>query len=173
MNRKLPKVLLRPVLPGLDISPQTIAIQKSQSSQPLKSGIPFFKTPAHTIPTRWGLYRSLLRSTTFIPISTNTDQQGDDSPAVEGRSPSVSDGDQSGGKALTGAQSLKLDFGDDFVGLKRSIREQWRKRRPWTSPINTKQWLETQYEVCRCIVVILWCAQPEGFFTLPPTCNLI
>ncbi|WWC58436.1 uncharacterized protein I303_100976 [Kwoniella dejecticola CBS 10117] len=59
MTTRLRQVF-RPVLPA------DVSIPSSSTVAPkyrLPRGIPFFRDPAHTVPTKWGLYRPLLRKT--------------------------------------------------------------------------------------------------------------
>ncbi|WWC66547.1 uncharacterized protein I206_100450 [Kwoniella pini CBS 10737] len=61
--------VLRPVLPP-HISVSSTPVHRASPAPP--RGIPFFRDPAHTIPTKWNLYRPLLRilssSSTFSSI---------------------------------------------------------------------------------------------------------
>lgn len=81
----------------------------------MKKGIPFFRDPVHTIPTR-ALYRSLLRSTRSTPLKPDH---------VASRQT---------------AEGSEVDWG----ALRRNIQEEWKKRKGNTSIPQTDTFLATQ-----------------------------
>lgn len=103
---------LRPIFPaGLKIGSAAPPRQI-----PRVPGIPFFRDPNHTVPTRQ-LYRQLLRST---------------SHARRGRT------NESG--TAHANQAVRVNW--DALG--RKLKAEWRKRRGWTSIPQTQAFLETQ-----------------------------
>jgi hypothetical protein len=108
---KLPSLPpLHPLLPH-NFDRETRLVAKEE----VKKGIPFFRDPIHTTPTR-ALYRSLIRCTKSIPL---------ESDRVANRQT---------------AESSEVNWGV----LRRNIREEWKKRKGLTSIPQTNTFLTTQ-----------------------------
>jgi hypothetical protein len=107
---KLPSLPpLHPLLPR-NLSLGTRLLVKEE----VKKGVPFFRDPDHTVPTR-ALYRSLIRSTRLNPLRSDDIAP----PTVE--------------------SSVV-----NWAALRRNIREEWKKRKGLTSIPQTKSFLANQ-----------------------------
>jgi len=113
---KLPSLPpLHPLLPhNINIGPRLVPQEE------VKKGIPFFRDPDHTIPTR-ALYRSLFRCTrsTTVKLDDMTSQSRLDGSPVNSEA------------------------------LRRNIREEWKKRKGNTSIPQTNTFLTSQKELLR------------------------
>ena len=101
---------LRPLLPTSFKAGKGQAVKGE-----VKKGIPFFRDPGHTIPTR-ALYRSLLRDTRSIP------------PKLEHVA------------SLQTVETSEVNWG----AIRRNIHEEWKKRKGNTSIPQTDTFLTTQ-----------------------------
>jgi hypothetical protein len=115
---KLPSLPpLHPLLPR-NLSLGTRLLVKEE----VKKGVPFFRDPDHTIPTR-ALYRSLIRSTKYIPLKS------DDIAPSESESSVV-----------------------NWEAIRRNIREEWKKRKGLTSMPQTKSFLNAQQTLLQSLL---------------------
>jgi hypothetical protein len=115
----MPKKLKLPSLPPLHpLIPHSLNLgTKLVTREEVKKGIPFFRDPDHTIPTR-ALYRSLIRCTRSNPL------RSDDIAPSE-------------------SESSVVDWG----AIRRNIREEWKKRKGLTSIPQTKSFLAARQDL--------------------------
>lgn len=115
----LPLPSIRPILPRDIIRHDASGSKPSHSPREVK--VPFFKDPDHTIPTK-ALYRRLIRGTR-IPSA---------SPLLSEKQEYFS--------------AASIDTEIDWSALRRKVREDWKKRRGWTSILQTRGFLDTQHD---------------------------
>jgi hypothetical protein len=145
---------------------------------PKPHGIPFFRDERHTRPTKW-LYRALLRETGKKDVPSHGTTQSTTASRAASAAARLTEREEHG-RAAAHSKDTPGDRPDqhsqitqrshdttlsriNLPALRRKIKEDWRKRKGWTSVPNTKGFLETQYTLLDTLYLIDQLRSPSSF----------